>query len=347
MKSNTVSFWRIILTFAIVLLHIGYGKGSYIAVEFFFVLSGFLLAKKIYSSPNSLGVFGYIWNRFTRLYPIYFIALIIYIMVLEYQSTPGEFLINGLRDLPGFWKQILMLTPFGNPPVFFVNIPAWYVCVLFYVSIVLFILLKNVPRKVVVPILTVVAVVILGYYFFSAGNLDLFEGYKEVSIGDTEVVLGSDGIFRGIADMSLGIILYNIYDKTQNKINSSHVVVYHITEFVLFISVIVASMFIYHTRLDFVYLLVILICVYFAFLPYENSFFNNKFINYLGGLSYSIYLNHAIFAWVVFAGYANNWSIIRTIQYIVCVLVLSMIVDLPVRLIDTAIKRKKSNEKVL
>ena len=347
MKSNTVSFWRIILTFAIVLLHIGYGRGSYIAVEFFFVLSGFLLAKKVYSPSGSLGVLRYIWNRFVRLYPIYVISIITYIMILEYQATPTEFFMNGLRDIPGFWKQLLMLTPFGNPPAFFVNIPAWYVCVLFYVSIALFILLKYVPKKVILPFLTVVAIIILGYYFYTVGNLDLFEGYQEISIRDSKIVLGSDGVFRGIAEMSLGVVLYNIYDKTQDKIKPSNIVVCHIVEFGLFISVIVASIFIYHTRLDYIYLLVILICVYFAFLPYDNRIFNNRFINYLGGLSYSIYLNHAIFAWVVFSGYANQWTFTRVMIYIFCVIITAAIVDLPVRLINMALKRGRKNEKVL
>lgn len=347
MKSNTVSFWRIIFTFLIVLLHIGYGRGSYIAVEFFFVLSGFLIAKKVYSSSCSKGVLGYIWNRFSRLYPIYFIALIIYIMVLEYQATPSGFLINGLKDIPGFWKQLLMLTPFGNPPAFFVNIPAWYVCVLFYVSIVMYALLKYVPKRIIIPILTIISVLILGYYFYVAGNLDLFEEYSEINIGNAKIVLGSDGVFRGIAEISLGVLLYVVYDKTKDKIKSSHMIIYHVVEFLLFIGVITASVFMNHTRLDFAYLFVILICVYFAFLPYESKLFNNKFINYLGGLSYSIYLNHAIFAWVIFAEYANNWNLIRTLQYIVCVLVLSVIVDLPIRLINMVIRRKKSNEKVL
>ena len=43
-ENNSISFWRIIFTLLIVMLHCGYTQGGYIGVEFFFLVSGFLLA---------------------------------------------------------------------------------------------------------------------------------------------------------------------------------------------------------------------------------------------------------------------------------------------------------------
>lgn len=347
MKNNSISLYRILFTILIVLLHIGYGMGSYIAVDFFFVLSGFLLAKKVYGSSKDTSILKYVRNRFARLYPIYIITFFIYLMVFEYCSNPTGFLIKGLCDLPGFWKQIPMLTPFGSEQMITINLPSWYVCVLFYVSIVFYIALKKINKRILLPVLIAVSLVILIVYFFKVGDLDLYETYRSVDTGSLHIPIGSDGLFRGIADMGMGVVLYEIFDKTNQKIKNNHLVVYHIVEGVLAISVIVASVFLNHTRWDYLYLIAILVFTYLAFLPHNSKFFNNKIINYLGELSYSIYLNHAVFAWVVFSEYSYNWSLQRTILYVVCVLIASITVDLIVRIINRLIRRNKNEEKIL
>lgn len=347
MKNNSISLYRILFTILILLLHIGYGMGSYIAVDFFFVLSGFLLAKKVYGSSKDTSILKYVWNRFARLYPIYIITFFIYLMVFEYCSNPTGFLMKGLHDLPSFWKQIPMLTPFGSEQMITINLPSWYVCVLFYVSIVFYIILKKIDKRIILPMLFAISLVILSFYFITEGNLDLYEIYRSIDIGNQHIPIGSDGLFKGIADMGLGIVLFEIFDKTNSKINNNQLVLCHIIEGALAISVIVASVFLNHTRWDYLYLIAILVFIYLAFLPHNSKFFDNKIINYFGKLSYSIYLNHAVFAWVVFSEYSYNWSLQRTILYIVCVLITSITVDLIVRIISRLIRRNKNEEKVL
>lgn len=41
-KSSQIEFWRIVFTIGVALLHFGYINGFYIAVDFFFMLTGFL-----------------------------------------------------------------------------------------------------------------------------------------------------------------------------------------------------------------------------------------------------------------------------------------------------------------
>ena len=52
----------------------------HIGVTFFFVLSGFLIATRYFD--NNVSFKKYIWNRFTRIYPIYFLITLITFLIL-------------------------------------------------------------------------------------------------------------------------------------------------------------------------------------------------------------------------------------------------------------------------
>lgn len=74
--------------------HIGLGglfAFGYVGVDFFFVLSGFIIAYVHYQDigrPRSL--WRYLWRRLTRIYPIFWISLLLAILVIE----GGRFIIG-------------------------------------------------------------------------------------------------------------------------------------------------------------------------------------------------------------------------------------------------------------
>ncbi len=94
-KYNSITFWKILFTFAIVIFH--YAKnykdfeetysinmGWRIAVEFFFIVSGFLLAHKCRKSE--MNALRYTLHRYIRLFPEYFISLLIMTVIRIYND---------------------------------------------------------------------------------------------------------------------------------------------------------------------------------------------------------------------------------------------------------------------
>ena len=84
-KDNMISFWRIVFTYGVVLFHLfnqyEHWTGWDIGVEFFFVVSGWLLAadlKKYNRTP-----YGYTLHRIKRLYPEYFIVIDLVILFIS------------------------------------------------------------------------------------------------------------------------------------------------------------------------------------------------------------------------------------------------------------------------
>lgn len=76
---------RGIAAFSVVLFHlysgVGYFKYLFLFVDFFFVLSGFVLASTIANLASSKDVKRFIWNRVVRLFPMAYSALMLVISI--------------------------------------------------------------------------------------------------------------------------------------------------------------------------------------------------------------------------------------------------------------------------
>ena len=81
-KNNAVECFRVFFTMIIVLHHGGtflktrLVTHGYIAVEFFFILSGYLLVTT-FLRESSHSCWKYLWKRYARLYPEYIMAAIV------------------------------------------------------------------------------------------------------------------------------------------------------------------------------------------------------------------------------------------------------------------------------
>jgi len=107
--------------------HIGMGRVfdfGYVGVDFFFVLSGFIIT---YIHFHEIGqrnsIPRYLWRRFSRIYPIFWIILILAIVVKSLgriaSGNPPDFEI-GLADIPS--TVFLLMTSDGEPK--YIG-PAW------------------------------------------------------------------------------------------------------------------------------------------------------------------------------------------------------------------------------
>lgn len=140
-------------------LGIFYKYGHY-SVQVFWLISGIIFQSVYYEdiAASEIGFGEYAFLRFSRLYPLHFVTLLIMAMLqYTYLSTYNTFFVYQPEDIKHFLMQLLFM---GSWYPFFehsFNIPVWSVSIEIFVYIVFFLLalagiLKNKGLYVVVAV---------------------------------------------------------------------------------------------------------------------------------------------------------------------------------------------------
>lgn len=139
MKNGRMQIWRIIFTYLIAFYHLNNAYGVYhswyLGVEFFFVLSGFLLAKKYEILAETGDIINYSAWDYTRRRYFKFIPHTAYAFLVAWaiagiyeKLSVKEFFVNGICHLP----ELLLIDSIGLnlDTSFFYNNVTWYLSVL-------------------------------------------------------------------------------------------------------------------------------------------------------------------------------------------------------------------------
>lgn len=259
-------------------------QNSWIFVEFFFVLSGFIISYR-YSFINNKNLFiHFIKKRIARLYPLLFYSVLVFFLLESIASFLFGHLVNTKETFNEYLAQtlnsILMLnsTPFfylfgsngvGTNPV------TWSISseMISYLIFGYVMLLKK--FKDVMMIVLILTSIIFRYYYFNLPptvlNLEFFRGIISFFIGvlifkTRRVKINS--IFEYI---SVGLLLIQMYSMKYNLLDERF--------------------------LEIVLLNIIFSLMIFVFVNSDGGItrvLNSNILQYLGKISYSIYLNHLI-----------------------------------------------------
>ena len=179
-------------------------KGAGIAVEFFFIISGFFLYRTFRS--RNYPVLGFARNRFSRLYPVYLFGVILS-TIISYadQAFEGTFIPMSVLCSEAI-PEILMIQCTGSFSSGLANAPSWFVSVLFFGTLLIYAMLKY-NEKLTTHIL--LPVFVIGFYTLITGKgipiTDLYYVRPELpvcTIGPLFLPLG-----RGIAATSIGVLM--------------------------------------------------------------------------------------------------------------------------------------------
>lgn len=128
-RNSNIEYLRMVFTFIVCIHHlevVSFLKHGYLAVEFFFVLSGFLLYQSL--ENRRMSPTEYLTSRLKKFYPEYFFAMIVYIFYLvitagccDYQLLKNIFL-SSISEV--FLLQNMGIWGGGN------NYPLWYLSIL-------------------------------------------------------------------------------------------------------------------------------------------------------------------------------------------------------------------------
>lgn len=299
-------------------LHYQYllGTNAYMAVDFFFLLSGFVLAHAYFSRP-SLNLFSFVQARFARLYPLHFVTFVVTVilyLIVGIEFTDGEFVLH-----------LLMLHNLGlGPPRAGLNYPAWSISVEFWVNVAIGLIVvlasaRALSLKSRNAILLAIAAVCYCVLLLTRGNLYAF--YQDLA------PLVNYGVLRGLGSIAVGVVLYDVYRWVERTYSdTTHAILQILTPIALIGFLFILVVPVKETVLDFVILaLLATIVLVAAFETGPLAVLAKKF-DLLGKISFSIYLTHlpvqvALKALLgdtvtMFEGYLIMVPVVLTVSYL-------------------------------
>jgi peptidoglycan/LPS O-acetylase OafA/YrhL len=239
-----------------------------ICVDFFFILSGFVISKNYFDkikSKNELSKF--FKKRYLRLYPLHFLLLIIFLLVeiVKYFFANQRGLVSNSipfvqNDIISFFSHLLNLQAlFANENSF--NGPSWSISVEFFCYFIFALIFYLFNKRLIYVLIFSILLFYIIYF-----NLNY-------------PVNGIESIIRGLFCFNLGILFY-LFKKNKYF--------YYLTFLSLIFFCILKIYYIFFIIL----FLIILNIVVSKKISAINSFLKIKVFTFLGSISYGIYMIH-------------------------------------------------------
>jgi peptidoglycan/LPS O-acetylase OafA/YrhL len=258
---------------------------GYLMVDLFFIMSGFIIChvyqKSFLSDIKFKNFREFIVARFARVYPLHFFTLLYTILYIAYlHRWSREYDPNAIPT------NFLLLQSFGIHNIYTWNVPSWSISAEWwaYMAFPLIMLFINKKKKLAIITLAIFSATAYIAIIFWLPRHDPF---------DPRVIVPHDldstfdfGFLRGLAGFICGMLIYKIYEAgTMNKLFQKD-----ITAFFL----IMATLICLHFGVNDGFYILLFIPLVLAFALNNgklHSFCNIRILQYLGKISYSIYLS--------------------------------------------------------
>ncbi len=305
-RISSVEFWRFLFTVLVCLYHleISFVRGKHLpsgtsAVEFFFILAGFLIAMsankslagrsdKVTTKEAAAKAVDFVWKKIKAIYPILLVALILRYAIPSSSSFSfiGQDTSKLSQILNSEWDLLFMVgTPFGYNNGMTAIVPLWFLTALLVVGyIYTFLIYKNYD-------LTMFLSPVLGVLFLS------YFGLNSSLILDFNIKMGflTAGMVRAFAEIGLGIALFGLYNRiAQKKLGAFWIIALTLLE-IYAVYRYFALTIDQPTGLDnfrrIVYIMIIIL-LSFMNVGQVSRILNNPVSRWLGSISLAMYLCH-------------------------------------------------------
>lgn len=267
---------------------------GYLAVDFFFIVSGFFFAKTL---KINLSVSDFIKKKILRLWPVLAFSVLCVFLLSWWGSKSFNFYNNVFILL--FLNCIGITLNEGGGVT-------WYVSSLFFSFLFLFYLKKTVADNVFYLIVAIIITIsYTALITVGGGNLNL-----------TVQMISNflcAGLLRGLGGMGLGILLFQWISNNQKKIETTfkNRLIYTLAEAVILgwiISGLAFHRLSYNNNFIFIIAFVVLIWLFLVKRGYLSNLLDNSFSEKIGRYSYSLFLMHLVVIefWLSIYWFRNN-----------------------------------------
>lgn len=308
-----------------------------VSVEFFLILSGFLLMKGVAKQqnrqlPDAPGIFveslQFVFKKAMSFYPPYLLAFVMVFILTTITSKMTGFSEIMTRLFHFKWEALLLQMAGFNPaPAFDADYlvgPAWYLSAMLLAMIPVYFLAAH-YRRLYTNIIAPVSALFI-YCFF-------IQTYGTIDVGNEVAAFVMSGTLRAFAGLGIGCMCYCFYEKSNEaKWSKGAAASATIAEALCYLSLpclIILQKYISKTDVFF-WVFIFAILVFFGFTGKTKiSIFLNSngshIASYLGRLSLYIYLFHWFFVFV-FVSYVPELSYWQgQLMYSFCVILFSIV----------------------
>ncbi|MBR4400792.1 MAG: acyltransferase [Synergistes sp.] len=294
----SIELWRLVFCLAVVLYHSCYltptrsltsvFQGGYIGVDFFFIVSGLLMAMNIdrYSSGALFSdTYAFVKRKTARIYPCFLFAFLISFAVrmIIGRFSAAQAAGYALRSVP----ELLLLRMSGIPG-YWVNTPTWYISAMLISMLLLFPLLLILKDKQYPLIFMLLSALSYGWLFFTMGSLENPYRWQGMFYS---------GLVRAVAGISLGVFCFRVSAGIREAALSAHIL--SAAELFCYIAVLLHSSVTGRSHADFLLVLLLAAAVSVSFSGKASTagFFSRYERPCLicGEFSLALYLNHRVF----------------------------------------------------
>lgn len=302
-RNGEIDFLRFVFCLTIVGRHLftSYDLGVFttaaIGVEFFFIVSGYLMAKsaekmsvKVNSGEIGTTTWSYVIRKTKSFFP-YYIAAMIFQVIVKYIILDGysisKLYTTFMQSIPSF---TLTFMGFANDIGWYVQ-GTWFLSSLLIASFILYPFLigkYDISSKIMCPL---IAMFIIGYSYITVENFRIgssFEVWNGICLA---------GTIRAISEMSLGVGLYPLSQFLQKKYSEKGTLAKVVLTLIkVYCYLVVFAYVVGRFDKEFaIYILMFLaIGIALSFSELGYSIQDSKFTRFLGKVALPIYIFHGV-----------------------------------------------------
>ena len=258
---------------------ISYG---YLAVDLFFILSGFVMFVSYAKNFETLSLeklIKYVGRRLARIYPLHLVILVMYLVIpLLYLLFDKELPVDKYT-VEGFVSSLLLIQNWWYLDELQWNVPAWSISSEFLAYILFpFLCFFVLKRSASIPLLLVVlftSFAALYYWFSKVVMTELGEG------------IAQSGTIRCITEFIVGCVLASLYLNYRKIFDSLLFKMALLFGFLLSLSILNKDMTLFVP-----FVLALFLCIVLTFQRSADLLLLNRPLLFLGEISYAIYISH-------------------------------------------------------
>ena len=299
-RNKTVDALRFIFTLLVVMVHypayyhlpVTIPIHGWYSVEFFFIVSGFLMVQsgeKYVHTPVWKATFQFMKKKISHVAPVWMIVLTIF--TLDYLIT-GFFGITHLfQSLASVFPSYVFLSSIGLKEM--VCIPySWYITTMLLAMLILFPLYLRF-KKVFLYIIAPLVVVFSSVFMLQRYNLI-------IPLDNEWLLICYPEMIRGISDLCVGCMAYELCralkTRYDNRLTPLGRTFFSLVGTFFFLTAMFFILYGMTTTTQFFTLISLGLCVAFAFadLGYSKKLFRSPVVTWLGQISLSLYLSQGL-----------------------------------------------------
>ena len=260
----------------------------YLMVDLFFVMSGFIIfhvyKDDFRTNISRIAIRKFFVARFARIYPLHFFAMLLLVILVILLSPAGTYP-NAIENPNAIPTGFLLLHSYYIHNVYTWNIPSWSISAEWAAYMLFPLLALFVNKKKSAAVISLIIFVAAAYlaimYWLPRRNFF----YPAIPVPHNLNTTYDYGFLRGIAGFVIGIIVYKGYElPSLKKFFQSDLVA----------SILIAAVAVaLHFAMNDALVVVLFAAVVFCFASndgYLHRLCNNRFAQFIGKISYSIYL---------------------------------------------------------